>query len=58
MQEVLCEVMPTQEVKEQSYQQYYYNEFQRDQLEMMGYIPVDPSLSSGMAIKTVRELIV
>jgi hypothetical protein len=57
-QEVLYEVMPPQEVKEKTTQQYYYNAFQRDQLEMMGFIPVDPTSDKGVALKTVREILI
>ena len=58
MQEALFEVMPTQKVVERTFQEEYFNDYQRDQLEMSGYIPVDPSAKVGIAIKTIRELVV
>lgn len=56
--EALFEVMPAQGVREKTLQQFYADAYQRDSLEIDGYIPVDPTASRGIAIKIVRELLV
>lgn len=56
--ELLLEVLPTQEVKEKTLQRNYYNVNERNALEHSGYVPVNPYAESGIAIKTVRELVV
>ena len=57
MPEALFEVMPTSQVRERTIQEYYANEFQRNQLEMDGFIPQNPSSKSGIAIKVIREIL-
>ncbi len=57
MPEALFEVMPTQQIRERTIQEYYANEYQRNQLEMAGFIPQNPSAKSGIAVKTIREIL-
>ncbi len=55
--QALFEVMPTQQVKEKSIQEYYSNEAERDKLEMNGFTIQNPLALSGYAIKTIREIV-
>lgn len=55
--QALFEVMPTQQIRERTIQEYYANEYQRNQLEMDGFIPQNPSATSGVAVKTIREIL-
>lgn len=56
--ELLLEVLPTQEVKEKTLEKRYSNASERTALEHAGYVPVNPYVESGIAIKTVRELVI
>ena len=56
--QALFEVMPTQEVKEKTLQTEYFNSVQRTQAEINGFIPVDPTAPTGIALKVVRELLI
>ncbi len=55
--QALFEIMPTQQVKEKSIQEYYSNEAERDKLEMNGFTIQNPLALSGYAIKTIREIV-
>lgn len=57
-QEMLLEVMPTPEIKEKTIQRFFYSEEHRKLLELEGYIATDPYAKTGVAIKTIREIVV